>query len=52
MKKGGNLPPMSKYPPEKLYMKVLRSYELRKYEQIKKKKKMLNIVKNQEANVK
>ena len=34
LKKGGNLPPMSKYPPEKLYMKVLRSYELRKYEQL------------------
>ena len=25
LKKGGNLPPMSKYPPEKVYMKVLRT---------------------------
>ena len=29
MKKGGNLPPMSKSPPEKVYMKVLRTTKVR-----------------------
>ena len=29
LKKGGNLPPMSKSPPEKVYMKVLRTTKVR-----------------------
>ena len=29
LKKGGNLPPISKYPPEKVYMKVLCTTKVR-----------------------